>query len=81
MNYRLADRLPNPKKLIDIVNIGITQPELSTNAFAEILEQIYHTDKFHTLIAMDGINDWFKPSLYVSFRYDNSRQLRGHIPP
>ena len=37
LNYRLADKLPTPKKLIDIANFGIENPELSTNAFGELL--------------------------------------------
>ena len=81
MNYRCADKLPDPKKLIDIVDMGILEPELATNCFAEVLEQLYHADKFHVLWAIDGYNDWLKPSLYPSFRYENSRKLRGHIPP
>lgn len=33
------------------------------------------------LFAIDGINDWFKPSNYMSFRYDNKKQHGGFIPP
>ena len=36
--YRLADKCPDPKKLIDIVNVAKKDPKLSTNAIAEILE-------------------------------------------
>ena len=81
LRYRLADKLPQPKTLMEIVQFGIANPELSTNAFAEILEQLYNSQQFHTLIAIDGYNDWFKPSLYLSYRYENSNKLRGHIPP
>lgn len=81
MQFRCADKLPNPKKLIDIVDMGILDPELATSCFGEILEQLYHTNKFHVLFAMDGYNDWFKASDYLSFRYENSRYLRGRIPP
>jgi hypothetical protein len=38
MNYRLSDKLPDPKKLMDIIDQGILDPELATNAFAEVLE-------------------------------------------
>lgn len=62
MQFRCADKLAEPKKLIDIVDLGVSDPDLATSCFGEILEQIAHTDKFHTLIAMDGYNDWFKPS-------------------
>lgn len=81
MNYRCADKLPDPKKLYDIAQLGMDNPDLATNCMGELLEQLYNTDKFHTLFAMDGYNDWFKPSQYMSFRYDNSNTLRGRIPP
>lgn len=81
MNYKAADKLPDPKKLIDIVNLGLTEPELATCCFGEILEQLYHSKKFHVLWCLDGINDWFKPSDYLSFRYENSNKLGGRIPP
>lgn len=38
MNVRCADKLPNPKKLIDIVDFGINNPDLATCCFGEILE-------------------------------------------
>lgn len=81
MNYRCADHLPNPKKLIDIIDLGIANPDLATSCFGELLEQLYQTDKFHTLIALDGYNDWLKPSNYLSFRYESDRRSKGYIPP
>jgi len=33
----MSDKLEAPKKLIDIVNYGLENPEASTNAYAEIL--------------------------------------------
>lgn len=50
MSHRLSDKLTDPKKLIEIAEFGIQNPELSTNAFAELLEQMYMTDKFQTLV-------------------------------
>ena len=38
MNYRLADKLPDPKKLIELVDYGIENPEVATNVVAEVLE-------------------------------------------
>ena len=38
MNYRLSDKLRDPKKLIEIVEAGIENPEIATCAFAEVLE-------------------------------------------
>lgn len=81
MNVRCSDKVPDPKKLIEIIDYGISNPELATSCFGEVLEQLYHTDKYHVLIAADGYNDWFKPSGYPSFRYENDKKLRGHIPP
>ena len=40
MNIRCSDKLLDPKKLIDIADFGIKNPELATSAFGEILEQI-----------------------------------------
>ena len=52
----MSDRLEAPKKLIDIINFGLENPDASTNAFAEILQQLYKTDKYQTLVCVDGIN-------------------------
>lgn len=38
MDYRLSDKLSEPKKLIDIVEAGIENSEIATCAFAEVLE-------------------------------------------
>jgi len=38
MNYRLSDKLADPKTLIQLVDEGINNPEIATNAIAEILE-------------------------------------------
>ena len=46
MNYRLSDKLADPKKLIDLVDYGIENPEVATNVIAEVLEQLYKTDKY-----------------------------------
>lgn len=58
MNVRVSDKLRDPKKVIDIINFGIENPELATNCLGEVLHQLYHTNKHHVLIAMDGYNDW-----------------------
>ena len=59
MEVRCSDKLPDPKKLIEIVDFGINNPDLATSALGEILEQLYKTDKHHVLMAFDGYNDWF----------------------
>lgn len=38
MDYRMKDKLPEPKKLMEVVDMGLEDPKLSTNAFAEVLE-------------------------------------------
>lgn len=81
MKYRVKDKLPEPKTLEEIVNYGIENPEAATNCFAEILEQLYSTDKYHTLITADGYNQWLQPSRWPSFRYANDKYLKGHVPP
>ena len=81
MDYRLSDKLPDPKKLIELAQMGVDNSEVATNAFAELLNQCYNTDKFQTLVCVDGINQWLQPSLYPSFRYANYRKLKMHIPP
>lgn len=37
MSYRLGDKLRDPKKLIEIAQAGAENPEVATNAFAELL--------------------------------------------
>jgi small subunit ribosomal protein S29 len=56
LNYRISQRLSDPKKLIEIVDAGIADPNQSICALAEVLEQLYNTDKYQTLISMDGFN-------------------------
>ena len=81
MNYRLSDKLRDPKTLIQLVDEGINNPEVATNAIAEILEQLYQSDKQKTMVAIDNYNNWFQPSRFPSFRYENDKNLQGHIPP
>ena len=81
MNYRLSDKLRDPKTIIDICDYGIANPGLATNCIAEILEQLYQSDKYKTLITLDNYNTWLQPSGFPSFRYCNERALSGFIPP
>jgi small subunit ribosomal protein S29 len=59
MNYRLSDKLADPKLLMQLVDEGINNPEVATNAIAEVLEQLYISDKFKTMIAVDNYNNWY----------------------
>jgi hypothetical protein len=81
LDYTLKDKCPTPKTLLDIAEAGIADPNLATNAIAELLEQCYNQDKRHILIALDGYNTWLKPTSYRSFRYKNDGDLKGNIPP
>lgn len=81
MNVRCSDKLRDPKKLIEVVNFGINNPELATSCLGEVLTQLYHTNKHHVLICMDGYNDWFNKSGSESFRYENIKAYNGTIPP
>jgi small subunit ribosomal protein S29 len=81
LNYRLSDKLRDPKKLIEIVDEGIRNPEVSISAFGEVLEQLYRSDKHQTMISLDGFNTFFQPSQYPSFRYENNKHYKGCIPP
>lgn len=56
MDYRLKDKVPEPITLDDICKYGCENSEAATNCIAEILEQLYKTDKYHTLITADGYN-------------------------
>lgn len=81
MNYRLSDRLADPKTMIELIDEGINNPELATNVIAEVLEQLYKSDKYKTLITIDNYNQWYQPTRFPSFRYENDRNLSGFIPP
>lgn len=66
---------------MDIIETGIADPMLATNAIAEVLEQLYHQDRHHVLFTLDGYNTWLQPSAYHSFRYRNDPLLKARIPP
>ena len=61
--------------IIQLVDEGINNPEVATNAIAEILEQLYQSDKYKTMVAIDNYNNWFQPSRFPSFRYENDKNL------
>ena len=46
MDFKLSDKLRDPVKLVEIAEAGANDPVLATNAFGELLNQVYHTDKF-----------------------------------
>jgi len=42
LRHRVADKVSDPKVIMDIVDAGIKDPWLATNAIAEVLEQLYN---------------------------------------
>lgn len=81
INYRLADKCPEPTKMIEFIDIALEDGNLATNAIAEILDQVYNQDEHHVLVTLDGYNTWLKPTEYQSFRYTNDPSLKGSVPP
>ena len=81
LDYRVSDKLQDPKKLMDIVKAGLEDPLLATCAVAEILEQLYHQDEHHVLCTLDGYNHLLNPSQYASFRYRNDPKAKISVPP
>lgn len=81
LRYRIADKCPDPVKIMDIIEAGQADPMLATNAIAEILEQLYHQDNYHVLFTLDGYNNWMKPTVIDSFRYRNDPLTDHKVPP
>lgn len=79
--YRLTDKLPKPKTILDIVNAGIANPEYSTCAMGELLKQIYEIEHIPILEVVDSFSFLYKASRYYSYRYFNDKGLFGRIPP
>ena len=73
--------LPNPKTLKDIVDCALAHPKFCTSAIYEILEQLQKQDKVPVLVAVDGANWFYRPSIYPSFRYESDKGLNGSVPP
>lgn len=78
-NYRLSDRLPSPRNLLEIVNFGIEHPLLAVNAVAELLEQLYN-GTHPLLVVVDDYNWFFRPSDYRSFRYADLTGSNSTVP-
>jgi hypothetical protein len=81
LRYRLSDKCADPKTLMDIIDAGVKDPHLATNAIGEVLHQLYNQDRIQVLFTYDGYNTWMQKSEYESFRYVNDPLLKGHIPP
>lgn len=81
LRRRLSNELPAPKKIKDIFLFAFQNPLLATNAIAEILEQIYNTEKHNVLIAIDDYNWLYRASNYKSGRYTDIKELNNSVPP
>ena len=80
MNYRAKTKLPEPKTVADICELGIKDPNLAICCIAEVLEQLYNQEQFKFLMVVDGWNKWLTPSSIPSYRYVNDRRHRSSIP-
>eukprot|EP01017_Pseudomicrothorax_dubius_P033825 TRINITY_DN4568_c0_g1_i3.p1 TRINITY_DN4568_c0_g1~~TRINITY_DN4568_c0_g1_i3.p1 ORF type:complete len:684 (+),score=196.56 TRINITY_DN4568_c0_g1_i3:126-2177(+) len=80
IRFRLADKLPNPKTLLDIVDYRLKDSLLCTNAYAELLEQLYNMESHSFLLVVDDYNWFFRPTAHPSFRYANDPKLDTKIP-
>lgn len=45
------------------------------------MEQIYNLESHCVLVVVDEYNYLYKESIYPSYRYENDKELDGHIPP
>ena len=62
MSARITLKVPNPKMLSEIIDYGISNTFYATNAVYEVMEQLYNTEKYKVLVAVDGINWFYRPS-------------------
>ena len=75
-----AENLPEPKNLAEIAELGASDQNLSTSAFAELLYQLYNQTKVDVLVLLDDYNWCFRPSNFQSFRYSSIKRLNSSIP-
>ena len=75
------EHLPNPKTVLEIVEYGISNERMACNAIAEVISYFIHSNKHKTIFIIDGYNEWFKPSMYDSYKYANYKGYETKIPP
>jgi len=80
-DLRLSKVLPEPKNLQEIANYGVKDQIYATACIAEILEQLYNTDKCNVMIVSDDYNEWFDASEISSFQYHYKKEYKESIPP
>lgn len=65
---------------MDIINAGLNNPTYSTCALAEVLHQVYESDKL-TVEVVDDFSWLYKGTVYRNYKYYNDSDLFGAVPP
>jgi hypothetical protein len=78
---RVSALLSKPKTILEIVNFGIENPRLSISALAEVLNQLYKSETHKSMIIVDEYNEWYRPTIYDSYKYANYKDFNTKIPP
>jgi len=77
----LSEFLKEPRTVLDIVNYGIENERMSTNALGEVISYFKSSNNHKSIFLVDGYNEWFKPSMYDTYKYANYRHYENKIPP
>lgn len=80
MEVRLAEKLPEPKTLKELVEYGVENEWFACNVVGEVMEQVYNLESHCVLVVVDEYNYLYKESVYPSYRYANDKELDGHVP-
>lgn len=75
----MAEQLPDPQNVWEILDFGLQNEAYATQAVAEVLLQLQRQTTHPVLVIVDEWNECFPVSSYVSIRYDNTR-FHGYIP-
>lgn len=75
----MAEHLPNPTNVWEIVEFGLQNDAYATQAVSEMFVQLQQQTTHPVLVIVDEWNECFPVSDYVSIRYDNTR-FYGRIP-
>lgn len=75
----MAQQLPRPGSVWEIVDFGLQHEAYATQAVAELFLQLQRQTTHPVLVLVDEWNECFPVSHYVSIRYDNTR-FHGYIP-
>lgn len=72
--------LPEPKTVLDILEAGIKNPQYSTCAMGEVLQQVYESNQL-VVELIDDFSWLYKGTVYRNYKYYNDSHLFGAIPP